>query len=453
VRLLENHLSPGLMGRSAAYDLYRHAGNFLNQLQLSLSAFHFMMTGMESIVSKQALVFEQIVRGQWSAAARTQTKVPIAPLLDVFRGHKALKAFYAHDANAAAIDDMVGQIVNAGGGFGWDLFEHAGAPEAFMAALRGTAGAVKAGEYGRANAEMVKLGLRAIPAAVEAMMKPIMDGWVPRLKMAAFLDLAAMEMATLGPEPDLDEARRVLGAAWDSIDNRFGQLRYDNLFWNNSLKHLGMASVRALGWNIGTVREMFGVLPAQARQMGLTAGASGGGGRGKPPTRRVNTGADKDGTPQYEPVPESRLHRKTAWFLAMVIAYGLAGAIYMYLRTGQRPHELKDYFFPKNGEKDRTGRDVRVSIAGYFKDLYAVMHALPGSAWETAKRKIHPLLSLLADILSNEDFFGTEIRNADDPYCSRSPTSCASSSARRRRSRCSSRAPRGSSASPRRRRA
>jgi hypothetical protein len=77
---------------------------------------------------------------------------------------------------------------------------------------------------------------------------------------------------------------------------------------------------------------------------------------------------------------------------------------------------LKDYFFPQNGERDRNGRPVRVSIAGYFKDLYHVAHALPGSAWETAKGKLHPLLTLVADILSNEDFFGTEIRNPDDPF-------------------------------------
>jgi hypothetical protein len=99
----------------------------------------------------------------------------------------------------------------------------------------------------------------------------------------------------------------------------------------------------------------------------------------------------------------------------MVLMYGLAGALYMYARTGKRPEELKDYFFPKNGETDSSGRPVRVSIAGYFKDLYAVMHALPGSAWETAKHKLHPLLAVLADILSNEDFYGTEIRDSDDP--------------------------------------
>jgi hypothetical protein len=207
--------------------------------------------------------------------------------------------------------------------------------------------------------------------------------------------------------------RRLHGSAWDSVDNRFGELRYDNLFWHNALKDLGMASIRSLGWNVGTIREMFGVPGAQLRQMGLTGA---GGGFGKPPIRMVNTGTGPGGHPRYEAQPESRLSRKLAWFVSMVLVYGLAGAIYQYLHTRKRPESLTDYFFPLNGETRSDGRPQRVSIPGYFKDLYAVMHALPGSAVETAKRKLHPLLTLLADTWANEDFYGTEIRNADDPW-------------------------------------
>ena len=39
----------------------------------------------------------------------------------------------------------------------------------------------------------------------------------------------------------------------DSVDNRLGLLAYDNLFWQRTLKDLGMLSTRALGWNVGTI--------------------------------------------------------------------------------------------------------------------------------------------------------------------------------------------------------
>jgi hypothetical protein len=141
-------------------------------------------------------------------------RVPIAPIVDFFTGHKNLKAFYAHDAHAGAIDDLIGQVVNAGGGFGWDLFEHTGAPAAFMAALRRAGGAARSGEVGRALGGLATAGLRAIPAAVELSAKPIMEGWVPRLKMAAFLDLARWNWRRSGrsrPRRGPPRARRRVG--------------------------------------------------------------------------------------------------------------------------------------------------------------------------------------------------------------------------------------------------
>lgn len=63
---------------------------------------------------------------------------------------------------------------------------------------------------------------------------------------------------------------RALRQAWDSIDNRFGQLVYDNLFWNKSAKDIGMVMTRSLGWNLGTVREIGGGLKDLATRKGMT---------------------------------------------------------------------------------------------------------------------------------------------------------------------------------------
>lgn len=388
VRILERYLSPGLRGNSVIYDLFRGAGNFLNQVQLSMSVFHVMTTGLESMISKQAIALERISRGQFTSAVKAQAQVPIAPILDLIRGHRGLKAFYTDDATTHQVHTLIGQVVQAGGGFGWSLFEHTGAPQRFMQAIR-------AGNYPGAT-------LRALPALIEMTAWPVMEVWVPRLKMAAFLDRAAMELETLGPNPDLTEARRVLGEAWDSIDNRFGQLRYDNLFWHNTLKDLSMASVRAVGWNVGSLREMFGAPGAQAKRLGLT-----GGGR---PTRTVNTGK-KGRQEQYEQRPEPPLHPKMAWLASMVFIAGLIGALYHWLHTGNRPGELKDYYFPRNGRKNPDGSDQRVSLPGYFKDLFAwSTHPLV-----TAEHKINPLLETLVEMLENEDYYGVEIRHSGDP--------------------------------------
>src|SRR6202012_2529325 len=52
--------------------------------------------------------------------------------------------------------------------------------------------------------------------------------------------------------------RTAMQKAWESVDNRMGQLVYDNLFWNKTAKDLGMLAIRSVGWNLGTVREVIG---------------------------------------------------------------------------------------------------------------------------------------------------------------------------------------------------
>jgi hypothetical protein len=400
-RLLNNYLSPGLRG-NVAFDLYRRAGNFMNQVQLGLSWFHLTMTGLEAVVSKAAQTLQEASRGvaalsrgdipvagrELGHAAKSAAQTPVATFLDLFRGHQALKEFYAQDANARLVGSVADTIIQAGGGIGWDKLHHDDMPKKFMTALR-------QGNY-------IGAAWRTVPMAFEAMSKPIMEWWVPRLKIGAFLDLARMELRTLGPEPSVTEVRRVLGDVWDSIDNRFGELRYENLFWHNALKDLGMGSVRALGWNVGTVREVFGAPTRQFKQL-----------RDRP-KRVVNTGRNQEGKRTFDEQPEPWLTHKFAYTIAMVFTYGIIGALYQYLHTGERPSTLKDYFFPKTGHRKPDGTEERVSIPGYFKDAYAVLHDFPQSAVTTAGHKMHPFLNAMLEMFQNEDYFGTEIRNQED---------------------------------------
>src|SRR5205814_74630 len=82
-----------------------------------------------------------------------------------------------------------------------------------------------------------------------------------------------------------------------------------------------------------------------------------------------------------------------------------------YLHTGKGPTEAKDYFFPKTGELDQAGRPRRASLPTYVKDVYHYFTE-PG---KTIANKVAPIWNLFAEMIANEDFYGTEIRNADDP--------------------------------------
>jgi GNAT superfamily N-acetyltransferase len=414
VRLLDNHLSPGL-GGNKALNLYRFMGNLLNQVQLGLSGFHLVGTAMNSAISKGALALEHASRGQFADAARRAIEVPVSPLLDIIRGNRALKHYYEHDANFRDVLDTSSLVVRAGGGVGWDTFWHSSAPERFMQAIHATAAEAKEGNYPGAALRAALVAWRAFPALVELQAKPVMEWWVPRLKLAAFLDLARLELRDLGEIPDELELRKVLGDAWDSVDNRFGELVYDNLFWHRILKDAGMASVRALGWNVGTVREVFGAPLAQVRSFL------------KPEPRVRQTGErleplTGERIPEYTVGREPWLTHKGAYFLALVFLSAVFGALYQKFHTGLNPGELEDgdydtstalldLWFPRTGGTTADGRPERASLPTYIKDVYA----FGKHPWPTMIHKLHPILSLMGQIWQNEDYYGNAIRDPEDP--------------------------------------
>src|SRR5260221_1033701 len=85
-----------------------------------------------------------------------------------------------------------------------------------------------------------------------------MDKFVPWQKLGIFADLARFELERLPQGAPRNQVREVMGRAWDSVDNGMGMLRYDNLFWEKWIKDMAMVSMRSVGWNIGTLRELGG---------------------------------------------------------------------------------------------------------------------------------------------------------------------------------------------------
>jgi hypothetical protein len=83
----------------------------------------------------------------------------------------------------------------------------------------------------------------------------------------------------------------------------------------------------------------------------------------------------------------------------------------MRMRTGQNPQELKDYFYPKTGNKLPNGEDERVSFPSYLKDVVSVKRH-PAM---TVVHKLHPMWGSIAAMLQNKDYYGTEVRHPDDP--------------------------------------
>lgn len=365
-RVLNNFLAPGLRG-NPIYDSYMSVGNMLNQAQLGLSAFHAGMTTIEQIVSQNALGVGALLRGDVPQAAKLMLTSPIAPLSQLWKGSKLLREYARPGSVGGPMTAMAEALVQGGGRIEADF--HPTHLHAFRQAVqqRDALGTTKT----------------FLPAMLEASAKPIMEKLVPRQKLGVFYDLAQREMEQLPPGAPIEDVRAAMGRAWDSVDNRLGSVVYENLFWNKTAKDLLHASVRSIGWNWGTWRELGGGAADWTRE-----------------AANLVQGKATKLTPRME------------YVVALPMTVGLLGALTTYLYTGKGPQSLKDYFYPPTGRLDADGNPERVRLPTYMRDA-ASYFAHPV---RTVQNKANPLLSAIGDMLENEDFYGNEVRNPDDPF-------------------------------------
>lgn len=387
VKLLNNHLSPGLYGKSKVYDAIRSFGNNMNMFQLGLSAFHGGMTMMQTMASSMALGVKRIAEGQFAKGLEDIAKAPARPFTDLFGENKILKEWAKPGSQGAETAAILDNLIKGGYRAHMDQFEKLGGLQSFERAVRDIrAGKNVPGAYGSALAQ-------ALPAFVQFASKPIMEMMVPRLKAMSAARLAEYEMQK-NPNATLEQQRAAMAKVVDSIDNRFGQLAYDNLFMNRTLKDLAMVAIRSVGWNLGTVREIGGGI----KDIGKLA----------------MTG---------------EVTHRLSYLAGMTMAAGFAGALYQYLATGKGPEEGKDYFFPKTGRVRKDGSPDRISLPSYMRDVASLTNRsdegpfrIAQNLWQMGRGKMHPLLSTTAEILQNENFYGQAIYDPRDSTITKSLT-------------------------------
>lgn len=369
-KVVNNYLSPGLQ-KFGIYNTLRSTSNILNAAQLGLSAFHLGFTSLDAAVSRLAVGLEDVSRGKLLRGAGTLASVPISPITNIMRGAKLRAEVLRPGSGTPEVQQMVKGLEAAGGRVGQDAFWQTQYTRRMLRAFH------------EATASGYIKGVISAPfALVEQAMRPIMEYVVPRQKLGVFADMARREIERLGPNADPAAVREAMRKAWDSVDNRMGQLVYDNLFYNRVVKDLALLSFRAYGWQLGKYRELGGAVIDVAQQAKALA-------RGERP----------------------QLTHRMAYALALPILVGTMGAMTQYLMTGKKPADWRDYFMPRTGEVDENGREVRISLPSYMKDTIAIAkHPVTSTA-----HSLNPMISMTSDLLSNRDYYDTRIFNPDDP--------------------------------------
>lgn len=353
-----------------AYDTARRGANAITALELGLSGYHALTMAKEGILNGATRGITELSQGHPIMAAKSVAQAIASPVRGAKQGAQLAKV-YTGQAIGTPQQRNIMELLTAAGGRG------AGYKHATDYDFSGAGSYVTA--YKRAAlklemmADLTKAKGGVLPAAgvagkqigriMDTVAQPLFEKYIPYMKDAAFSENMAswLKRNPQATRPEqIKEARKI----WDSIDNRFGEMVQDNVFWDKTLKQSAMLMLRSWSWSIGgVVREIGGGL----RDFGRMAA------RGDPWTD------------------------KQSYVIALVMVDAGVNAVYQKLKTGENPKDIHDLLAPRTGGFDaKTGEPERLQTPGYMKDVYGfIEHPL-----QEATNKIGTGPRLFAETLS-----------------------------------------------------
>lgn len=394
-RIINNYLSPGLED-FPFYNAIQSASNAMVQAILAWSGFHYLVTGIEATAVAATVRIREANLGHVLKAMTVPQQFATAPFAMYNQGSKILQEFYnpgTHPelANIIRALKIGGGAVRMTGDSSMELFAQSWRRSKYFGA---------AGHF--------------IPAAMEVPMHHMMHHWVPRLKLAAFAQLAKVALEELGPNLDPDVEAAIYAQIVDNIDDRFGQLRHSNLFWNKILQHLIAWTVMSPGWNIGTFRRVFGGTLDFGKALLRTGPAW-----IREPDQITETMGDDGSITKTTIKGKKRFHAtERMWDLPTtymtIIIYG--SILYFFL-WGKVPPSLQDALeIPWPGELHPDGTPVRTFLPSVLPQLISATSDLPASLFQTALNKTNPFLEMGGELIRNQDYYGTEIIHPADDF-------------------------------------
>lgn len=406
--------------------------NLTTAIELSFSPFHAVFETFEAMSSQFALGSlklwnEGVRKGDASAAVEGLVdilKVPIAPVTAARLGGNAIAAVRAMNQNVIvaptarqarqfargirfaqqnpAAMDALGPLFDGGLRLEMSSDYRLNSIRAFREAIHGGAGA----------RNYLGAMIHALPALNEMFMRPLFQMYIPRLKAGFALKEYAQQMRQEGPTADPFKIAR---AVVDRIDNRFGEMNFDNLFWNNTMKTALQITFRSVTWKMGNVRGFGGAAKGQARELAE-------------PLKLIHDrirGRQGSSTKDYIP----KLDPGFAWFLGLVVTTTAIGSLIAKILSGKYPWEWAELamqenpqtgitgaialetLHPRVGGLDDRGKPNRVSAPTYLKDaehlkrhpLNYVVSSMSGPA------------TRIPEAWQNRDFFGDYIYDPTAP--------------------------------------
>ncbi len=390
-RLLQNYLSRDFVRESNTGKGLMFLKNVMTEAELALSPFHAVAMTLEAAGSTIGQGLQKIYnRGMLHASPTAAFEglmdiakglTGITPAVTATQEGSAAKRLIAEKnfRNTKSGKALLKQFPNA------DYLVHL----AFMGGMKldepdwksqslkvftEAAANIAHGDTGAAN--WIRATLRAVPAMNELLMSPLFDHFIPNLKLGMFMrEMTEALKTNNGALTDETLARQT----WRFVEDRFGEVNFDNLWWNRTFKSAAQLMFRSVTWKAGSISAIGGAFGGQAKEF---------------------MDAVKEGR---APV----LHRKFAWLLGLCVMTAAFSYVMQKALTGKDPQSLADLTDPQIDPKDPK---VRISMPTYVKDLIHIAH----SPTAYISSSLSGWIGKMAEIWKNKDFYGTKVYNEDD---------------------------------------
>jgi hypothetical protein len=228
----------------------------------------------------------------------------------------------------------------------------------------------------------IKAGVMAIPAMNERAMSFLFDKYIPRLKLGMFLREQAISLVEnqkrleKGTITRTELARRNMAF----VDDRLGEMNFDNLFWDRTFKTSMQFMFRSVTWKLGNLRAMGGAPIEQAIEF--------------------RNAFRENRSPILQP--------KMAWLFGMTVMQVAAASLLQGFMAKKKLKDFKDVVSPQINENDEKERLV---LPTYFKDMLHFYH----SPVKYVTGSFAGDIGRFYELQQNKDFFGYEIYDPQAP--------------------------------------
>jgi len=425
-RIINNYLSYDLVRQSKLGRGLLALKNFTTAIELGFSPFHFFFVNGDAMATGASIGVRKLARGDWKAGLKDILENVAGAPLGYFGLAGGAKRYRTEGGNLIRYIANKDEFLKTTGGQDWvakhpnldrtidDLFAGGGMlhmSEAYR--LR----SLEAMRQSWANNDYLGVALRAFPASAQAIMEPLFDKYIPQMKLGAWMadyGQALIERQDALARGEVSRAS-LARTSWDRIEDRFGEMNFDNLFWNRGMKTALQLMLRSVTWKLGDARAI-----SRAMTTGIVGQARDFDQSVLQPIVQAYRQGGARGILRAD-IKAPPLDADLTWIASVCMYTAVTSTIAQGIFTAHHdgkplwPWEsdtpLLDVAMPRSGGTDRNGRPSRLMVPSYMRDWVSA-YKKPGAF---VAHSLSAVSSRAWDVWKNKDFYGNWVFDPEAP--------------------------------------